>query len=193
MTRFRDLPQLETPRLTLRVPTARDARAMVRFVVDNREHLGRWEPGRTATYYTDSYWKRELNAALMLQRQGLMLRFVLELRERPEAGIQGHATFTHVVRGPLQGAYLGYALDRNAVGQGLMFEALTAALTHAFEELNLHRVMANYMPDNERSGRLLERLGFEREGLAKDYLLIDGAWRDHVLTSRVNTAWRPDS
>jgi ribosomal-protein-alanine N-acetyltransferase len=46
--------------------------------------------------------------------------------------------------------------------------------------------MANYRPQNERSARLLERLGFTREGLAKDYLFIDGAWRDHVLTSLTN-------
>jgi ribosomal-protein-alanine N-acetyltransferase len=50
----------------------------------------------------------------------------------------------------------------------------------------LHRVMASYRPDNARSGRLLENLGFEREGLAKAYLKIDGQWADHVLTSLVN-------
>jgi ribosomal-protein-alanine N-acetyltransferase len=46
--------------------------------------------------------------------------------------------------------------------------------------------MANYRPENERSARVLERLGFEREGLAREYLFIDGAWRDHVLTSLLN-------
>jgi ribosomal-protein-alanine N-acetyltransferase len=50
--------------------------------------------------------------------------------------------------------------------------------------------MANYRPENERSGRLLQRLGFAREGYARDYLFIDGAWRDHVLTSL--TTPRPD-
>ena len=51
--------------------------------------------------------------------------------------------------------------------------------------------MANYMPHNHRSGKLLERLGFEREGYAKDYLLIDGQWRDHVLTALTNKEWTP--
>ncbi|MNL86782.1 ribosomal-protein-S5-alanine N-acetyltransferase [compost metagenome] len=48
--------------------------------------------------------------------------------------------------------------------------------------------MANYIPENERSGALLKRLGFEVEGLARDYLKINGAWRDHVLTARINDA-----
>ena len=51
--------------------------------------------------------------------------------------------------------------------------------------------MANYIPENERSGRLLARLGFTREGLAKDYLFIDGAWRDHVLTALANPDFDP--
>jgi ribosomal-protein-alanine N-acetyltransferase len=46
--------------------------------------------------------------------------------------------------------------------------------------------MASYRPENERSGRLLARLGFECEGLAKAYLKIDGEWADHVMTSRLN-------
>ena len=70
-------------------------------------------------------------------------------------------------------------------GQGLMQEVLETALPWAFHKLDMHRVMANYMPRNERSGRLLERLGFEREGYAKRYLQIAGVWEDHVLTSRV--------
>ena len=52
--------------------------------------------------------------------------------------------------------------------------------------MRLHRIMANYRPENERSGRLLERLGFVRGGLRERYLFIDGAWRDHVLTALTN-------
>jgi ribosomal-protein-alanine N-acetyltransferase len=84
---------------------------------------------------------------------------------------------------------LGYAIDHAHEGQGLMQEALQATIEHVFSVLRLHRIQANYVPDNERSGRLLERLGFVREGLAKDYLFINGAWRDHVLTARVNRAF----
>ena len=64
-----------------------------------------------------------------------------------------------------------------------MFEALQATLGHAFEVLRLHRVQANHLPENHRSARLLRRLGFRIEGLARDYLYVNGAWRDHVLTA----------
>jgi ribosomal-protein-alanine N-acetyltransferase len=56
-----------------------------------------------------------------------------------------------------------------------------------FDTQNLHRIMANYIPGNERSARLLERLGFEREGYAKAYLNIAGRWQDHVMTALVNS------
>lgn len=53
-------------------------------------------------------------------------------------------------------------------------------------ELKLNRIMANYLPDNQRSAGLLARLGFAQEGLAKRYLKINGHWRDHVLTAKLS-------
>lgn len=73
-----------------------------------------------------------------------------------------------------------------------MYEALTAAVKYTFEEMNLHRIMANYMPANERSGKLLRQLGFTLEGYARDYLLLEGGWRDHILTSLINEHWKQD-
>jgi ribosomal-protein-alanine N-acetyltransferase len=52
--------------------------------------------------------------------------------------------------------------------------------------LRLHRVMANYVPENERSARVLEKLGFEKEGYARSCLKIAGKWRDHILTAKLN-------
>ncbi|RLS12169.1 30S ribosomal protein S5 alanine N-acetyltransferase, partial [Acinetobacter baumannii] len=74
-------------------------------------------------------------------------------------------------------------------GQGLMFEALQPLIRYMQRQERMHRIMANYMPHNHRSGNLLARLGFEREGYAKDYLMIDGQWRDHVLTALTNKEW----
>ena len=67
-----------------------------------------------------------------------------------------------------------------------MFEILQAAIDHVFSEYNLHRIMANYIPSNIRSEKLLDKLGFQKEGLAKSYLKIAGSWQDHVLTSKIN-------
>ena len=67
-----------------------------------------------------------------------------------------------------------------------MAQALQAAIAHIFQCVGLHRIMVNYQPANVRSEALLQRLGFEREGLARRYLKINGHWADHVLTSLIN-------
>lgn len=95
--------------------------------------------------------------------------------------------FTNIIRGPFQACYLGYSIDDAIQGQGVMREILLAGLNYVFTEFNLNRVMANYIPCNVRSGRLLASLGFEKEGLAKSYLKINGRWQDHILTSKLNT------
>jgi ribosomal-protein-alanine N-acetyltransferase len=56
---------------------------------------------------------------------------------------------------------------------------------------NMHRIAASYMPRNVRSEAVLNAMGFTREGFAKDYLLIDDKWEDHVLTSLINPNWKP--
>ena len=71
-----------------------------------------------------------------------------------------------------------------------MYEALTQIIRYMQKHQGMHRIMANYMPHNMRSGNLLTRLGFEREGYAKQYLEINGEWRDHVLTALTDNEWK---
>ncbi len=97
----------------------------------------------------------------------------------------GVAALTNISRGVFQACNLGYSIGKPFEGQGYMTEMVAAVVDYAFTNLDLHRVMASYMPENARSGALLERLGFEREGVARRYLKIAGAWRDHILTAKV--------
>ena len=83
--------------------------------------------------------------------------------------------------------FMGYSIAKLFEGQGYMKKLCVHAIDHAFNELQLHRVMANYMPSNQRSEKLLASLGFEKEGFAKNYLFINGKWEDHVMTSLVNS------
>jgi len=69
-----------------------------------------------------------------------------------------------------------------------MTEGLAIAIDYVFQSMQLHRIMANYMPRNQRSAKLLKRLDFTVEGYARDYLMIQGQWEDHILTSRLNPA-----
>ncbi|MCJ8298752.1 MAG: 30S ribosomal protein S5 alanine N-acetyltransferase, partial [Pseudomonadales bacterium] len=52
----------------------------------------------------------------------------------------------------------------------------------------LHRIMANYIPENVRSAKVLEKVGFKKEGYSPSYLKIAGKWQDHVLTALINPA-----
>lgn len=191
MTGNPHLPYIETPRLILAIPTPDYASRMLQYVDDNRAHLAAWEPLRPDEYFTLDFWSRRLSFAVEEFTSDRCLSLVLLDRTSPSAPFVGQVTFSNITRGALQAAYLGYSLDHRAIGNGLMYEALTAAIKYVFEEMNLHRVMANYMPTNERSGKLLRRLGFAVEGYARDYLMLAGDWQDHILTALTNESWEP--
>jgi ribosomal-protein-alanine N-acetyltransferase len=175
---------LLTPRTRIRHANETDAAALWRFRMENREHLAPWEPLREERYYTLGHSAQTIadwREAIRLDRGYAFLVLGHDERE-----VIGTFNLANLVRGVFQACHLGYAVAQRWQGQGLMREALESGLAWAFGPLGLHRVMANYMPRNERSGRLLERLGFEREGYAKRYLCIGGEWEDHVLTALIH-------
>lgn len=177
---------LLTERLVLTLPGPEAAQRMVAYFEGNRSHLGPWEPPFPPGMFTTSFWERRLVQNQDEYRTGKSMRLALLDRREPQSAILGLANFTQFVRGAFMACTLGYSLDANAEGKGLMYEALTTALRHVFDRLQMHRVQANYMPINERSARLLKRLGFQVEGYARDYIFINGAWRDHILTALVS-------
>ena len=175
---------IETGRLLLVTPGPDHAAALRDYMARNREHFAPYLPPLPEGLHTLEFWHERLAAWREERQSDQSLRFLL--LERGERGLVGDCAFTNIVRGPFQACHLGYKLDRQYVGRGLMREGLDAAIDHSFHSLRLHRIMANYQPTNERSGRLLRRLGFTIEGYARDYLFLNGGWRDHILTSLVN-------
>ena len=177
---------LTTDRLILRGPIESDVLKLEAFDSRNANRLSPWrstEPGGKLDYASQVMkWKQEFE-------DGRAIRFLLISREDPEGEIIGFCNFSQIFRGPFQACYLGYQLDGAHEGKGLMSEAIQKAVKYMFEEQNLHRIMANYMPSNTRSAKLLQNLGFMIEGMAKNYLLINGQWEDHVLTSLTNHQW----
>ncbi|MBD0326593.1 MAG: ribosomal protein S5-alanine N-acetyltransferase [Pyrinomonadaceae bacterium] len=187
-----DFPLIETERLLLTLPPPNAAPQLIRYYEENREHLAPWSPLAPVDFYTESYWQKRLQKARESFQQEQSMNLVMFERGQPMGRVVGTCNFSAIIRGPFQACYLGYSIDHRDEGRGLMFEALTAATKYAFDELRLHRIMANYVPTNERSGRLLRRLGFTVEGYARDYLLVAGQWRDHVLTSLTNPLIKPE-
>lgn len=192
MRQPREIPLIETERLLLTLPPETEATRLLAYFEENRGHLERWSPAPPALFYTEKFWRERLAQARAEFQQDQSMKLVLRERDMPEGAVLGVCNFSNFVRGPFQACYLGYSLDHRFEGRGLMMEALRAATDYVFETLRLHRIMANYIPTNERSGRLLARLGFVREGYARDYLLIDGRWQDHILTSLTNSKLKPE-
>jgi ribosomal-protein-alanine N-acetyltransferase len=158
---------------------------MLAYAVRNAVHLEPWEPIPPAGFTSLSFWTEACARTADAARQGRERRFVAFLKDDGET-IVAKVNLSQIVGGIFGAAVLGYSVDVNCEGKGIASEAVGAVVDFAFDSLRLHRVEANYQPTNERSGRLLRRLGFTVEGYARDYLFIAGAWRDHVLTSRTN-------
>jgi [ribosomal protein S5]-alanine N-acetyltransferase len=191
MHQLREPPVITTDRLILRLAAPEDAPAIVRYFSENRAHLAPSRPLMDAEFFTEDFWRAQAQAARAEFRADRSARFFAWDRE-DRGRIIANANFSQFVRGAAHYTVLGYGIAADREGRGLMREALEAGIGYVFGELNLHRVMANYVPTNHRSGGLLRRLGFRVEGYARDYLYLDGAWRDHVLTARSNPEWRPE-
>ena len=177
--------QLATERLVLRPPRTADVVELRRVLRHNRAHLAPWNPepppGVDPTTIT-----AVSNAILRHRREwrnGRAFAFTAALHEAPSR-IVGKIVLSGIMRGALHGAYLGYWTDVDHQARGLGTEGITAVLAFAFGPAELHRIQAAIMPRNTRSLRVIEKLGFRREGYAERYLRIAGTWEDHVLFAR---------
>ncbi|GAB5458515.1 MAG: ribosomal protein S5-alanine N-acetyltransferase [Henriciella sp.] len=177
---------IQTPRSSLELLHERHAERLQRYLQTNAAHLSDWEPARPKDYGSLSYCAERARSAQLDFMHDKAVKLVA--LAGPEKQIVAVCNFTGIMRGPLQACFLGYSVAVKHEGKGLMFEVISHALPYIFDEMGMHRVMANYMPENHRSAALLERLGFKKEGFAPAYLKIAGQWRDHVLTAKINPA-----
>ena len=178
------IPEFTTENLIVSVLTPDDYELLAKYERDNRSYLSQWEPIRSAEYFS----LEETQKRLKLNFQDFKLGSSISLVgfDKSKSEIIGLCSFSNIVHGVFQACNLGYSISAKKQGKGLMFEMLHASIQYVFTEYNLHRIMANYIPSNTRSEKLLDRLGFKKEGLAKSYLKISGSWQDHVLTSKIN-------
>jgi ribosomal-protein-alanine N-acetyltransferase len=178
----------ETERLCLRLPAPSEAGALATFYTANREHLQPWSPTFHPGLFSATFWAGEAERRLADFQIGREIRGFLYPRD-DTGRVLGNLSLVQVGRGAFQACTLGYALAADAQGRGYMLEAVRGAVAYSFGPLALHRVMANYMPRNRRSAAVLRQAGFVVEGYAREYLLINGRWEDHVLTAITNRRW----
>ena len=179
--------ELLTDRLRLRPPTASDWASWSEVRRSSRSFLQPWEPTWPPDALSRSSFRRRIEQAEREAREGSARSFFIVLRDSDE--VVGGLTISHIRRGGAQCASLGYWLGEAHTRKGYMSEALGAAIPFAFTQLKLHRIEAACLPANQASRRLLERLGFREEGLARGYLKIDGHWQDHLLYGLLENEW----
>lgn len=168
-----------TERLHLKVLDETHADLVADYFSRNRTFLERWECQREEVFFTDGYQREQLEREVQEIEAGRMLKLWL-FKKSDEKRIIGTLAFSNILRGPFLSCFLGYRLDREELCQGYMTEALEKGIEIIFGAYGLHRIEANIMPDNLPSLRVVENLGFKREGLAEKYLKINGVWEDHI-------------
>lgn len=171
--------RIETERLTLRPPIHSDFRAWSALRVKSREFLTKWEPAWAQDHLTRKAFTNRVYWAQRSVNTGSALPLFLIRRE--DDVILGAITLDNIRRGPAQSGTLGYWTGEPFARQGYMREAIEAVVHRAFSRLDISRVDAACLPENEASRALLEKTGFKYEGVAQSYLQIDGRWRNHVL------------
>ena len=107
----------------------------------------------------------------------------------PDGAPVGVVNVNNPVWGALRGASLGYYAFSGQAGRGLFSAGLALVIGEAFSGLGLHRLEANVQPGNAASLRCIRRLGFEREGFSRRFLMIGGEWRDHERWALLAEDW----
>ncbi|MBP2645886.1 MAG: Ribosomal-protein-alanine N-acetyltransferase [Firmicutes bacterium] len=168
-----------TERLFLKIIDESYADQILEYYLRNRDFLKEWEALTTADFYTREYQKEQLAIDWENMERGNLLRLWIFKKDRPDRPI-GTMGFSQIVRGSFLSCFLGYKLDAAEINKGFMTEALKKGIEIIFEDFGLHRIEANIMPKNKRSLRVVEKLGFYKEGLAYNYLKINGEWENHI-------------
>ncbi|MFM1814657.1 MAG: hypothetical protein RLZ98_1352 [Pseudomonadota bacterium] len=163
----------------LRPPNSFDYAAWAELRARSRDHLVPWEPKWSRDELSRPSFRRRLRHYQRELREDLGYAFFIY--RRADDALVGGVTLSNVRRGVAQTASLGYWMGEPYVRRGYMSDAVAAATQFAFAEINLHRVEAACLQNNFASQKVLERNGFVREGLARKYLKINGAWQDHLL------------
>lgn len=167
--------------IRIKVLMPSDAEEVLDFHLRNREFLRGFEPSREEGFYTLSMQKRTLTESYkqFLNSTGFSFGIYKENK------LIGKIRISNIVMGVFKNAFIGYSMDEKEQGRGYMKEAVNLAVAYAFEELELHRIEATTLIDNERSQRVLRNCGFKELGICEKYLYINGEWRDHVVFYKI--------
>ncbi len=172
-------PVIEADRVRLRTPQMGDYPAWAELRASSRDFLVPWEPLWAPDELSRASFRRRIRHYMRDLREDM--GYALFVFDAGTSDLVGGLTLCNVRRGVTQSCTLGYWVGAEFAGRGYMTAAVRAVVPFVFDSLELHRLEAACLPENTASTRLLERVGFKREGLARQYLRINGVWQDHVL------------
>ena len=133
------------------------------------------DPGRTFPQMVGDFTRQA--------HEGRMLPWVIAYRS-PDAAAHvfaGQMSISGIAYGSARWAMAGYWVDQRWAGRGIVPTALAMATDYLFDGLLLHRLEVAIRPENVKSLRVVEKLGFRFEGTRPRYLHVDGDWRDHLM------------
>lgn len=171
--------RLLADRVYLRMPHQTDWQEWARLRRESRSFLVPWEPAWSPDALSRSAFRRRLRQQKLGWREDDCYSFLIF--ERNTDQLVGGVSLSNVRRGVSQAGSLGYWMAQTHAGRGYMTESVQRVVQFAFNDLRLHRVEAACLPNNEASRAVLEKCGFQQEGLAAGYLRINGRWQDHLL------------
>ncbi|MFD0667929.1 GNAT family N-acetyltransferase [Ramlibacter sp. MAHUQ-53] len=160
------------------------AAPFARFHARNRHHL-RMAMSLAPELEQAAHWEGELARRRQAMSAGQAVHLVGFTKEGDAREIGCLASFWAIEHGDFQACTISFLVDEPLEGSGLMYAAIAPAVREVLARYKLHRIMATHLPENLRSARLLRRLGFTVEGYARDFVKVNGEWRDNVLLSLV--------
>ncbi|HBA03603.1 MAG TPA: GNAT family N-acetyltransferase [Clostridium sp.] len=169
-------------KISIRVLNSDDASDLLEYYTRNKDFLSKLEPHRDEEFYTVEVQKQSLIENYKEFIKGEGAHFGIYKAEK----MIGRIRIYNIVHGVFKSAFIGYSMDEQYQGNGYMKEAVSLVVTYAYEELGLHRIEATTLVDNEKSQRVLKACGFNELGICKEYLHINGKWRDHVIFYKNN-------
>ncbi len=172
-------PHIEGDGVFLREPQMSDYPTWAALRAESRGFLEPWEPRWPRDELERETFRRRIRYYYRDARQDLGYAFFL-FRTSDNALIGG-MTLSNIRRGVSQACSLGYWIGAPYARQGYMTRGVRAITWFVFDVLRLHRLEAACLPENKASAALLNRTGFQYEGLARRYLKINGTWQDHWL------------
>jgi ribosomal-protein-alanine N-acetyltransferase len=167
--------------IKIQVLTQGNAEEVLDFQLRNREFLRQFEPSRDESFYTLDNQKHNLTESYKQFLNGNGINFGIY----KDSKFIGKIRISNIVMGVFKNAFIGYSIDEKQQGNGYMKEAVKLVVEYAFEELELHRIEATTLIDNEKSQRVLRSCGFKELGISEEYLYINGSWRDHMVFYKV--------